>query len=296
MDSSQTPLCAPHFSRLLQLDPAWVRAKMDAFLAEDMPHGDVTTLATVPATKQVQAHVLAAEALVFAGTEVLLACFTTACQVQLQAHDGQKYEPGAILATVSGPAQEILARERVMLNLLQRLCGIATQTRSYLELPLPAGFMLLDTRKTTPGLRLFEKYAVAVGGGYNQRLDLSSSILIKDNHLAAAGGVAAALQQLNEVCQQGIPVELEVDTFEQLRQGIGLGVKAFLLDNMTPAQIREAVEWVRAQPGGTDIFLEASGGITRETLAAYAQTGINGISIGALTTQARNVDIKLEFV
>ncbi len=295
-DLSQTPDL--WIQQTLQLDSDWVKERIESFLREDMPEGDATTLSTVSDQTQTTAEVLANQELVFAGQQVLPAIWSDQVSVEMLIADGQVVPAGTVLARLSGSAQELLARERVMLNLIQRLCGIASLTRSYLSLDLPPGFKLLDTRKTTPGLRLFEKYAVAVGGGYNHRLDLSSVIMIKDNHLVAAGGVAAALAQVRQSNSKGLFVELEVDNLEQLQAALDLGgMHGFLLDNMSPATIKEAVALVRAHPnGGMKLFLEASGGITRERLHDYAWTGVNGISVGALTTQAQNVDIKLEFV
>lgn len=286
-------------TQTLQLDTLWVKTKIEAFLAEDMPQGDATTLATVPADAQVVAHVMANQALVFAGAEIMPALWTEQVSCHLAVSDGQSVAAGTVLARLTGSAQEILARERVMLNLLQRLCGISTLTRHYLHLAdYPEGFKLMDTRKTLPGLRLFEKYAVAVAGAYNHRLDLSSVIMIKDNHIVAAGGIEPVLKQVKERNTQGLFVELEVDTLEQLQTALNTGgMDAFLLDNMSPETVTEAVDLIRNHPkGGMGIFVEASGGMRADTLPLYVNTGVNGISIGALTTQAQNVDIKLDFV
>lgn len=295
-DLTQTPNL--WFERNLRLESDYVRRRIDDFLNEDMPEGDATTQATVSPDTLAHAEVVANQALVFAGAQVLQHAFSNQTRLSLLVKDGEAVTPGTVLARLQGPARELLARERVMLNLIQRLSGVATLTREYASLPSPEGFKILDTRKTTPGLRLFEKYAVAVGGGHNHRLDLSSVIMIKDNHLVAAGGIAAALKKVRHDNIRELFVELEVDTLEQLDEALDLGgFDAFLLDNMSPETISEAVGRVRNHPkGGMRIFLEASGGITRETLPGYIWTGVNGISIGALTTQARNVDIKLEFV
>lgn len=283
----------------LELDPDWVKTRIADFLAEDMPQGDATTLATVPADAHVVAHVMANQELVFAGAAILPALWTKAVELTVKVSEGEKVSAGTVLAHLAGPAQEILARERVMLNLLQRLSGIATLTRDYLAVTAyPPGFKLMDTRKTLPGLRRFEKYAVAVGGAYNHRLDLSSVIMIKDNHIVAAGGIEAALKSVQANNPKDLFVELEVDTLEQLKVALDTGgMNAFLLDNMSPATVKEAVDLIRRHPqGGMGIFVEASGGMRAETLPQYVHTGVNGISIGALTTQAQNVDIKLDFV
>lgn len=295
-DLTQTP--SLWFERNLRLESSYVRQRIEDFLNEDMPEGDATTQATVSPDTLAHAEIVANQALVFAGAQVLPHVFSHQTVLNLLVKDGESVAPGTVLARLRGTARELLSRERVMLNLIQRLCGVATLTHEYASLPAPEGFKILDTRKTTPGLRLFEKYAVAVGGGHNHRLDLSAVIMIKDNHLVAAGGIAGALNKVRTDNIRELFVELEVDTLEQLDEALDLGgFDAFLLDNMSPDTIREAVERVRQHPkGGMRIFLEASGGINRTTLPDYIWTGVNGISIGALTTQARNVDIKLEFV
>ncbi len=160
---------------------------------------------------------------------------------------------------------------------------------------LPDGFKVLDTRKTTPGLRMFEKYAVAVGGGVNHRLDLSSGILIKDNHIASAGGLKNAVQKAKASLKNGAWIELEVDTIEQLQEGLDLGITAFLLDNMNPETVKKAVAVVRSKENGGSIFLEASGGITAETIEAYASTGINAASMSSLTFGSSPIDISMDF-
>ncbi|MGE3725740.1 MAG: carboxylating nicotinate-nucleotide diphosphorylase [Candidatus Sericytochromatia bacterium] len=293
-DLTQTPDL--WYLRSLSLDPAYVNQRIAWFLAEDMPNGDITVESTIDPETQSVAHVLAAQNMVFAGAQILPHFFSEDTAIELKVTDGEAVAPGTVLAVLRGPAQELLMRERVMLNLLQRLCGIATITRKYVSLDAPPGFKLLDTRKTTPGLRLFEKYAVSVGGGYNHRRDLSSVAMIKDNHLVAAGGVQAALERVKEFNPE-VGIELEVDSLEQLKVALEIGgMDAVLLDNMSPETIKEAVTLVRSHPTQKDLFLEASGGITYETLPNYLWTGVNGISIGALTTQARNVDIKLDFV
>jgi nicotinate-nucleotide pyrophosphorylase (carboxylating) len=181
-----------------------------------------------------------------------------------------------------------------LLNLLQRLCGIATQTLDYAKIASPYGVKILDTRKTTPGLRLFEKYAVAVGGGFNHRLDLSSGILIKDNHIQAAGGIDAAVRKIRGG-NHTLPVELEIDRIDQIHEGLAAGADGFLLDNMSPEECRKAVEMIRHSPGGGDIFIEASGGITLSALSDYVSTGVNAISVGALTHSVKAADIHIEF-
>ncbi len=275
------------------IDPDWVRRQVVQFLAEDAPEGDATTEVVVPENLTATAQIEAGEELVFAGALVVPNCFDSPCEVNLNAADGQRVAAGDLIGTVSGPARQILTRERVMLNLIQRLSGIATLTRAFVDKVAPYDVKVLDTRKTTPGLRRLEKYAVAAGGGTNHRMDLSSGILVKDNHLRAAGGIAAAVKSLRQR-QPHMPIEVEAETRAQVEAGLAAGVDAFLLDNMPVEEVRACVALIRAHPGGEDIFVEASGGIELGNVHRYARTGVDGISIGALTHSARFVDIRLE--
>lgn len=279
--------------QITTLPPDWVRERVDDFLREDLPGGDITSLAIVDEQLRGTARIEAVERLVFAGAQVLPVCCGPECRVEHLIADGAVVEAGELIATVQGPVRVILARERVTLNLLQRLAGIATLTSRYVEVAAPHGVHVLDTRKTTPGLRLFEKYAVAVGGGRNHRLNLSSGMLIKDNHLQLAVSISAAVSAAR-AADGNLPVELEVETREQLLEGLTAGVDAFLLDNMAPGRVAELVSLVRDHPRGGEIFVEASGGITLDNFEAYARTGVDGISVGALTHSVRSMDIRLE--
>lgn len=284
------------YDQLTELDPVWVRAQIKNFIQEDMPDGDVTTEATIQFPNSVTAKVIAREDFMFCGEQVLTCCFPGSCIVALEVHDGEMVKKTQPLASVHGPSTIILSHERVMLNLIQHLSGISTEVKKYMDLNLPKEFFVLDTRKTTPGLRHFEKYAVAVGGGKNHRLDLSSGILIKDNHLQAAGGIRSAVLKSRKQNWKNLPIELEVDTLDQVREGMDCGVDGFLLDNMSPEMVKKAVSIIRNHPGGEDIFIEASGGICYEILELYAWTGIDGVSMSAITTQAKAVDINLEII
>ncbi len=283
------------YTQYTKLDAEYVLERIRFFLEEDIPDGDKTTLGTVSPNKKVTAEIQAVESLVFSGNEVIPHCFDADSAVHIPVKDGDELMPGDIIGHVIGKAASILSRERVMLNLIQRLCGIATQAKVYAELARPYGVKILDTRKTTPGLRLLEKYAVTCGGGYNHRLNLSDGVLIKDNHLKAVESVRVAVQNIRKL-DTNLPIELEVDTFEQIHDGLAAGVDGFLLDNMHPNQIREAIQLIRNFAGGDSIFVEASGGITLDNLHGYLDTGVNAISIGALTHQIRSKDIRLEFV
>ena len=278
-----------------QLSNEYIVAKIADFLAEDMPDGDKTTKETIPEGATISAEIQSGEELVFAGEKIIPHCFGENCQTTLNHNDGDYLLNGDVIGVVTGPAREILSRERVMLNLIQRLCGIATLTRKYTAIANPFNVKILDTRKTTPGLRLFEKYAVAVGGGYNHRLNLSDGILIKDNHIIAAGSVTKAIESVRKA-GAGLPLEIEVDNINQIREALEANVDGFLLDNMNPQTIKESVSLIRASENGNDIFIEASGGITLKNIHPFLETGIDAISIGALTHQAVSKDICLNFI
>ena len=283
------------YKQFKKLDAEYVLGRIKFFLEEDIPDGDKTTLGTVPHNNKVTAEIQSVESLVFSGSEVIPHCFDAAAGINLHVKDGDELIPGAVIGQITGKAASILSRERVMLNLIQRLCGIATQSKVYAELAKPYGVKVLDTRKTTPGLRLLEKYAVTCGGGYNHRLNLSEGVLIKDNHLKAAGSVKIAVENIRKI-DISLPIELEVDTKAQIKEGLAVGVDGFLLDNMHPERIRESLDIIRCFPGGENIFVEASGGITLENIHGYLNTGVNAISVGALTHQIKSRDIRLEFV
>ena len=278
-----------------KLSDEYIIGKIDYFLAEDIPNGDITTESTTSDNSEITAEIHAVEKLIFAGSEIIPHCFGEKCQVKINHKNGAMLSNGDVIGVVTGSAREILSRERVMLNLIQRLCGIATLSHEYAEIANPFNVKILDTRKTTPGLRLFEKYAVAIGGAFNHRLNLSHGILIKDNHIIAAGSVTNAIESARK---KGIhlPLELEVDNFDQIHEALEIQVDGFLLDNMKPETIRSAVSIIRASQNGEDVFIEASGGITLENIHPYLDTGINAISIGALTHQAISKNIRLDFI
>jgi len=283
------------YAQFTKLDAEYVLNRIQYFLEEDVPDGDKTTLGTVPDNKKVIAEIQAVDSLIFSGTEVISHCFDGDSGINLKVKDGEELMPGDVIGQITGKATNILSCERVMLNLIQRLCGIATQVKVYAELARPYGVKILDTRKTTPGLRLLEKYAVTCGGGYNHRLNLSEGILIKDNHLKAAGSVKIAVENIRKI-NNLLPIELEVDTENQIKEGLSVGVDGFLLDNMHPDQVRDSLKIIRSFPGGKSIFVEASGRITLENIHGYLDTGINAISVGALTHHIKSRDIRLEFI
>ncbi len=281
------------FSRLTNLDGQYVREKIKSFLQEDGSEDDITTNYSADTSMKMEAVLIAEEECVAAGLSILTHCFPKDIIIQSFIMDGGIGKANEVLAKICGSARTILKRERVVLNLLQRLFGISTKTRQYVERTQNYNFKVLDTRKMTPGLRMFEKFAVAVGGGYNHRLDLSTAVLIKDNHIISAGGLEPAVKKIQD-SNPRIPIELEVDTLKQLEQGLDLNVDGFLLDNMSPEMVKKALKIVNEHPNGTDVFVEASGGIHLDTIGAYAETGIHASSVGSLTTKVKNIDLKLE--
>jgi nicotinate-nucleotide pyrophosphorylase (carboxylating) len=261
-------------------------------LAEDLGAGDTTTLALVPEDAHCRAELLLEEPGVVCGVPVAAAVFraldpSVTVEAKLDEGDAISDTP-ALVAVVEGPARAILSGERVALNLLGRLCGIASLTRRFVELTDGTPTEILDTRKTTPGLRALEKYAVRCGGGRNHRAGLYDGVLIKENHIRIAGGIGAALAALNGHADD-LPVEIEAETLAQVREAVAAGAPRILLDNMTPEQVREAVTEVAGRAE-----LEASGGMSLATLRAYAETGVDFVSVGALTHSARSLHVSLE--
>ena len=259
-------------------------------LAEDIGAGDVTTEATVPADTVGTADLLVKERGVVCGLRAAEAAFLALdpdMRFEALAREGDLVEPPALVARISGSERAILTGERVALNFLGRLSGIATLTRRYVDALEGTGTTVLDTRKTTPGLRELEKYAVACGGGRNHRFGLDDAVLVKDNHLRAAGSITAAVELVRAASD--LSIEVECDTLDQVGEALDAGVGAILLDNMTLDQLREAVALVRRRAR-----LEASGGVTLDTIRAIAETGVDEISVGALTHSARSLDVSLE--
>jgi nicotinate-nucleotide pyrophosphorylase (carboxylating) len=280
------------------LDPVFVQEQVRRFLREDIGEGDITTRWTVPDGTLARAAIVAREACVVAGLPVAAAVFGEIDErvaAEAAVEDGAAVAAGATLMRLSGPAAPMLSGERLALNLLQRLSGIATLTRRYVDEAAGTPASVSDTRKTTPGLRAFEKYAVRAGGGRNHRAGLYDAVLVKDNHVAAAGGVAAALRSVLSHPIGDLVVEVEVDSLSELAEALDGGARAVLLDNMSPAQTAEAVALVRGRPGGDAVWIESSGGITLQNIRAYAEAGVNTISVGALTHSAPSVDIALDF-
>jgi nicotinate-nucleotide pyrophosphorylase (carboxylating) len=267
-------------------------------LAEDVGTGDVTTLATVPATAQAVALMSARRPLTVSGlafAEIAFRKLSPKVKVLRMVRDGQRVKAGATLLKISGPARAILSAERVALNYVQRLSGVATLTAQFVEAVRGTSAKILDTRKTTPGWRRFEKYAVRCGGGRNHRIGLYDMVLIKDNHLAAVrdakpNAIAAAVQRARKKFPR-LKVEVEADTLKQVAQAADARADFILLDNMSSAQLRQAVKLVAGRSK-----TEASGGVNLQTIRAIAKSGVDFISVGALTHSAPAVDIGLDFL
>jgi nicotinate-nucleotide pyrophosphorylase (carboxylating) len=276
------------------LSAAQVTAHVKTALLEDEAFSDVSTLATIVSTRHVRSAIVARRDGVIAGVALAVEAF---CQldagvtIRVEAEDGTRVQKGAPVLALTGHARGILSAERTALNYLQRLSGIATLTAKFVDLVRGTNAQILDTRKTTPGWRLLEKYAVRCGGGTNHRMDLRSGVLIKDNHLAAVNGdIAMAVTRARQLAQPGTPVQVECDTLEQVDAALAAGTDWVLLDNMPLDMLTAAVSACRGRA-----ITEASGGVTLETVRHIAETGVDRISIGALTHSAPALDLALDF-
>ncbi|MCE5218485.1 carboxylating nicotinate-nucleotide diphosphorylase [bacterium] len=261
-------------------------------LAEDIGPGDLTTSACVPSTVQGVGEFLAKQDGVLSGLYVVKECFRQAagdCVLEELKGEGEAFAKGELLARVTGPAAQILTTERVALNFLQRLCGVATLTRQYVGAVAGTKARIVDTRKTTPGLRLLEKAAVRAGGATNHRYALYDGVILKDNHIVAAGGIGKAVAQARQSLPHTVKIEVETTNLAEVAEALEARAEIIMLDNMDDATMRQAVEQV-----GGRALVEASGGVSLETVAAIAQTGVDLISVGKLTHSAPSIDISLE--
>jgi nicotinate-nucleotide pyrophosphorylase (carboxylating) len=268
-----------------------VRQLIERALAEDVGDGDITTRLTVPAQRRARAEIAAKQRAIVAGLPLIArvcAAVDGAIAVVPHVTDGARVAPGDRLATLSGPAASLLVAERLALNFLQQLSGVATLTARFVEAVQGHRCRIVDTRKTTPGLRVLEKYAVRVGGGFNHRSRLDDGILIKDNHITAAGGVRAAVVAARAGAPHGLRVEVECATLADVDAALAGGAEAVLLDNMTVDTIAEAVRRIDGRA-----VVEVSGGVTLDTVGAIAATGVDLVSVGALTHSAPAVDIHM---
>jgi nicotinate-nucleotide pyrophosphorylase (carboxylating) len=279
-------------------EPAFDVEVVRRALAEDIGRGDVTTQATIPAGTRAAARLVARQAGVIAGLPVAELAFRLldpAGRFESQAHDGDRVEAGTTLAYIEGDARSLLTAERTALNFLGRLSGIATLAARCAAAVAGTHTAVVDTRKTTPGLRVLEKYAVRIGGARNHRAGLDDGILIKDNHIAAAGGVRPAIERARAYSSHLLRVEVECDTDDQVSDAVEAGADAILLDNMSPEELRAAVRWIRERAPRTIVEASGSIGVDPARLTEVASTGVDLISLGALTHSAPSLDVALDF-
>jgi len=272
-----------------------VQRLLDLALEEDVGRGDVTSASVIEETQEAEADIVARERAVVCGLGVVEAVFTRfdwRTRVRMRLADGYPTSPGTLVASVRGPAQALLAGERTALNFLQRLSGIATLTQAFVAAAENAKLRVTDTRKTTPGMRALEKYAVRVGGGMNHRSDLASGILIKDNHVALCGSVREAVRRARANAPHGLRIAVEVDDAAQLEEAMEAGAEIILLDNFQLRELGEAVKRVRERAPRTTV--EASGGVTLDRMREIAKTGVDVVSSGAITHSARAIDFSCE--
>jgi nicotinate-nucleotide pyrophosphorylase (carboxylating) len=275
------------------MNPIALKQFIREVLNEDIGAGDLTTEALVPPGHRSSCLFIAKQTGVVAGLPVAELVFQEldpSCRFTPLVDEGTEVEKGTAIARISGPTRAILTGERVALNLMQRMSGIATLTRALVKQLEGLNCKVLDTRKTTPGLRQLEKYAVRVGGGINHRYGLSHGVMIKDNHIAMAGGLGRAIELVRKRVGHMVQIEVEADTLEQVKEILKYDVDAILLDNMDPDTLREAVKLI-----GGRVFTEASGGITPETIRKVAETGVDAVSLGWITHSANALDISLDF-
>ncbi len=274
--------------------PLLIEPQIRAALAEDLGRaGDITSELTISAEQKAEARLVARKPGHIAGliaADIAFRLVDPALTVHVASPDGSAVEAGALLATIAGPARAILTAERVALNFAGHLSGVATATAALVEAVKSTGARIVCTRKTLPNLRILQKYAVRCGGGFNHRFGLDDAVLIKDNHIAAAGGIAPVLERVRAGLGHMAKVEIEVDTLQQLEEALSLGADTILLDNMAPDDLRRAVAMAKGRA-----VLEASGNVTLQTVRAIAETGVDYISSGAITHSAINLDIGLDF-
>lgn len=275
------------------IDKRKLNQTIEMALAEDAGLGDITTLSTIPEGTRISGRFIAKAEGILCGMEIAKAVFEYIdADISLKNNfsDGDEVKKGDVIAIVEGPAASVLTGERLALNFMQRLSGIATKTRETVKKVAGFPVKILDTRKTTPGLRMYEKYAVRIGGGYNHRFSLSDGVLIKDNHISAAGGITNAVQRARDYVPHTLKIEVEVETLEQVREALKAGADIIMLDNMSASMMCEAVQIIDKKA-----LVEASGNMDEKDLREIAEAGIDFISIGALTNAIKPMDISLKF-
>ena len=281
------------YNQITSLDPKKLKKIMSQLLKEDIPKGDLTTQNIISFNQTGEYVFRARDNMIFCGGPIIQNTFSKQVVVKLLVKEGQYIKKGDDLGTIKGSVREILTKERLVLNMIQHLSGISSNTQQYISKLNNSKIKIIDTRKTTPGLRLLEKYAVNKGGGYNHRLDLSSGIMVKDNHLINSN-VDNIYKKLKKL-KKKIPIQIEVDNINQITQRSVDLVDAFLLDNMSPAKIKQCIIKIKKLKKILNkIFIEVSGGVTLKTISKFNIKGVSGISIGALTHQGQSVDIGLD--
>ena len=279
----------------MELEPGIIYAFAADLLKEDLGRGDITTQAIVRGGARARGRFLAKQDFVLCGLEIAEAVFgalDNGVALESRVYDGDHIVAGAEFARIEGPAAVLLTGERTALNILQRLSGVATLTKAFVDRVEGAGARIVDTRKTTPGLRLLEKYAVTVGGGFNHRFGLDDGVLIKDNHISLAGGVRRAVELARQTVPHLMKIEVEVGSQSQLRDAIAAHADVIMLDNMSVDEIRESAKLIREQ--APSVIIEVSGGINLDNVRQVAECGVDLISVGAITHSAASVDISLK--
>ena len=278
------------YSQIKEISKKQLDKKLKEFFEEDDIKNDITTNTFIDKNENIKANFVAEFEGVFCGEKIIENAFSKKVRTTTFIKDGLKVKEGYLLAEVVGPSEEILRKERVVLNLIQRMCGIATETNKYAQKAFRKNIKILDTRKTTPGIRIFEKYASKCGGGFNHRFNLSKGVMIKDNHIGANKGISSIFKKSKKI---NAPIQVEIDTLKQLQKVLEYKVDAVLLDNMNSLEIKECIKAIKES--GKKIFIEVSGGINYKTLNKYLIKGVDAISIGATIHQATFKNIKLEF-
>lgn len=281
------------YDQILDIPQNIIKSKIEEFIIEDMPDGDKTSDPIFDNNEVTTALFQAEDDLVLSGTILLKHFFDESFKIETINKDGDFIKNGEIFAKITGSTKEILSKERIILNLMQRMSGIATMTAKYVSIAKPFGVRILDTRKTTPGLRIFEKYSVAIAGGQNHRYNLSSGILIKDNHIKAANSITAAINKIKSK-NFNLPIEIEVENDDQIKEALKCGVDGLLLDNYSPDELYKVMDLIRNKLNNKEVFVEASGGINLANLNEYVPTGVDAISSGALTHSVKSANIHLE--
>ena len=279
------------YKQITTIPQKTIQEKLDLFFKEDDIQNDLTSNSFIDKKEIIQADFIAEFEGVFCGGDIIKNGFSQNVKSTVFISDGFKVRPGMKIASIKGAAIEILKKERVILNLIQKMSGISSETSIYASKAFRKNIKILDTRKTTPGIRIFEKYAVQCGGGTNHRFNLAKGIMIKDNHIGANAGIESTL---NKIKNQNIPIQVEIDRKEQLIESLEYNIDAVLLDNMEPLEIKECIKIIKKS--GKNIFIEVSGGITIKTLNRFLISGVDAISVGAIIHQATFKNIKLQHI